>query len=81
MGVAPISLMSILPVYSGVNIHERNECHVPLFSDYSSASKHASATLRLSGTVCVPSLSAEVCVTSLSYGLCYVELCYTVVQS
>ena len=45
------------------------------------ASKHASATLRLSGTVCVPSLSAEVCVTSLSYGLCYVELCYTVVQS
>ena len=38
-GVAPILLVSILPVYNGVNICERNGCHAPLFSDYFSASK------------------------------------------
>jgi len=37
--VAPILLVNILPVYSGMNIHERNGCHAPLFSNYSSASK------------------------------------------
>ena len=37
--MAPILLVSILPVYSGVNIREQNGCHAPLFSNYSSASK------------------------------------------
>ena len=37
--MAPISLVSILPVYSGVNTRERNGCHAPLLSDYSSTSK------------------------------------------
>jgi len=37
--MAPISLVSILPVYSGVNTRERNGCHAPLLSDYSSMNK------------------------------------------
>ena len=37
--MAPILLVSILPVYSGMNICERNGCHAPLFSDFSSMSK------------------------------------------
>jgi len=38
-GMAPISLMSIHPVYSGINTHERNGCHALSISDYSSVSK------------------------------------------
>ena len=37
--MAPILLVSILPVYSGVNTRERNGYHTPLLSDYSSTSK------------------------------------------
>ena len=37
--MAPVSLVSILPVNSGVNTHEWNGCHTPLLSDYSSTSK------------------------------------------
>jgi len=38
--MAPISLVSILRVYSGVNTHKQNRCHAPWISDYSSASKY-----------------------------------------
>ena len=37
--MAPDSLASIHPVYSGVNTHEQIGCHAPLFGDYSNASK------------------------------------------
>ena len=37
--MAPISLVSTLPVYSGVNTCKQNGCHVPLLSNYSSTSK------------------------------------------
>jgi len=37
--MAPISLVSILPVYSGVNTRKQNRCHAPLLSHYSSTSK------------------------------------------
>ena len=37
--MAPIFLVYILPVYSGVNTREQNGCHAPLLSDYSSTSK------------------------------------------
>ena len=37
--MAPISLVSILPVYSGVNTRKQNGCHAPLLSHYSSTSK------------------------------------------
>ena len=37
--MAPISLASILPVYSRVNTPEQNGCHALLISDYSSTSK------------------------------------------
>ena len=39
MGVAPNSLSSIHPVYSGINICNQNGCQTTLISDYSSSSK------------------------------------------
>ena len=71
--MAPILLVSILPVYSGVNTHERMGA-MPLYLKIilarANVYSRASATLHLSGTV-----------PATLDGECYPKTVYAVVES